>query len=158
VVGLLESYSSLIESEPFHDSNLRWAELFLKHARRRELVLRPFYLSREALLEQYQGHDFYKNLFDLLNERGQEWYAVIEVSWPDLYCYQRLNIATVVIDPFKQHKDNQIHYEDFPFFHLPGLGLFTRSSQDGEPNPDYQIATHPDPPTLHNVPSGQHIP
>jgi len=99
----------------FLHQNKQWLTHFLDHLKVKcgdGLVLRPVLLSRNNVLGRYRKHEFHMLLGALLEDKEDQYFWYVELTWPDIYCHRQLCCGAVILDP----NDKQ------PIFvHIPGM-------------------------------------
>lgn len=153
---IADSYAKIVQSGQMPAENKFWADRLAEKSND-GLVLRPIFMQKDDLLAQYRDHPFFQTLQNLLNEWGLTWYSAVEISWPDIYCYQRTNVGLVLLDPSRDAEE--LSKGDIarimPFIHLPGVGFF-RHTDKQQGKLDVKICGVPDTPSHHFIPSRQH--
>lgn len=82
-------------------ANRLWLRMLREHFDPKDgegWVLRPFLVSKEKLARMYQGHEFGSLVTDRLNKAGGTIFWVVELSWPNLYCYNEAKVGEIIIE------------------------------------------------------------
>jgi hypothetical protein len=132
--GLAELMSSLIEADKrIIGANRRWLDILKSHFDPREAegwVLRPYFKLKDQVVDLFANHEFGPVVAARVKETTSTGFWVIELSWPNLYCYDEHKIGEVLIDS---------DTGDAWLIHIPGVLAF--SSLD-----EAEFAASEDPP------------
>ncbi|PIU48225.1 MAG: hypothetical protein COS94_03380 [Candidatus Hydrogenedentes bacterium CG07_land_8_20_14_0_80_42_17] len=129
-------YRNLLDTNEIKGDDILWARQFCEHTS--NLVLRPLFIKTSDLLKRYANHEFFSTVKRIIEQQNKlEWLSIVEISWPEIYCYQRMKIGLVVINP----DSNEVL-----MIHLPKC-LIVR-------NDNYYLTDKHDPIRAHEAPAG----
>jgi hypothetical protein len=118
--GLAQLISSPIEADKrIIGANRRWLDILKSHFDPREAegwVLRPYFKLKDQVIDLFSNHEFGPVVAARVKETTTSGFWVVELSWPNLYCYDEHKAGEVLIDAATGN----------PWLiHIPGLLAFS---------------------------------
>ncbi len=110
----IESLADQLELTPLFSENQRWYEEFVKHLKPTcgdGLVLRTILRTSQEIVDAYAEHEFLAVTEELLS-RSNRYYWMVELSWPDIYCFGECQSGMVLVDA---------EFAEIKMLHIPGV-------------------------------------
>jgi len=98
-------------------ANSQWLEILKSHFDPNDAegwVLRPYLRLKDQVIELFANHEFGPAVAQSLSQNPGTVFWVVELSWPNLYCYDESKVGEIVIDA--TNKEGPVS-----FIHLPGI-------------------------------------
>lgn len=125
-----KALSLLVEKQRFEKdkrllgANREWLRLFRNHYDPKDnegWVLRPFLRTLSQVEDFYSNHEFGPILSETLSaEDPGAIFWIVELSWPNLYCYDERKVGEIILDAFKKTP---------LIIHLPGVLAFPTTNK-----------------------------
>jgi hypothetical protein len=103
-LGIAKWVESLREDDPrssFIDANLRWLEILKSHTdpdKAGGWVLRPFLKLKDQIGDLFVDSEFASLISEQLRDTSISVFWVVELSWPNLYCYEECKAGEIILD------------------------------------------------------------
>lgn len=78
-----------------------WLKAFLNHRTPQcgdGLVLRTVLRQGSEIINAYKKHAFEAPISDFLSDKKEKWFWIVELSWPDIYCFDQKRCGMVLVD------------------------------------------------------------
>ena len=140
IVNVLADIAS---SDDFCAENRMWFDEFVRHLKVRcgdGLVLRPLLMTGDEVCRSFSAHEFGPAVEAVLDSARDRYHWVVELSWPDIYCFSQAASGMVLVDA---------DTGAIRMLHVPGIWLGV--AEDGEPMT--WIAENEDAPRPHQMPA-----
>jgi hypothetical protein len=122
--ALAELIGSRIEAdERIIGANRQWLDILKSHFDPKESegwVLRPYFKLKDEVIDLFASHEFGPRVAARISETTSAGFWVIELSWPNLYCYDEYKVGEVLIDA-----ETGIPW----LIHIPGVLAFSSGTE-----------------------------
>jgi hypothetical protein len=110
-----EFLSEYLKNTPLATFNVDWYNEFIRHLKPvcgDGLVLRAILRKGCDIIEAYQQHEFAAIPRVLLQDSGSHYYWMVELSWPDIYCFGQSQSGVILVDA---------ETAEISMVHIPGV-------------------------------------
>lgn len=102
----------------YSESNLKWLKMFIDFYQKGDLILRTYLRKSSELIQDINKFTRTEEVRSQIQSMTMPEYVwVVEISWPDIFCYVRKKCGEIILDATA----NAIPDEAVLSIHLPGL-------------------------------------